>query len=124
MKPQQQSKSTQVTKGENTMFKTVITIGLNDKDKEIQIIPTEAAEKIIAEILIENHGIFAFTMFNCKGVYKMSSTGNIIQENSIRVEIIEETEREYTEIINEIKTALNQESVMIEITENATVKFI
>ena len=72
------------------MFKTIITIGLNDKDQESQIIPTESAENTLAEILIENHGIFAFTMIHCKGVYKMSSTGNIIKENSIRIEIIEE----------------------------------
>ena len=60
------------------MFKITLTIGLNDKDQEIQIIPTESAENTLAEILIENHGIYAFTMINCKGVYKMSSSGNII----------------------------------------------
>ena len=106
------------------MFKTIITVGLNDKDQEIQIIPTESAENTLAEILIENHVIFAFTMIHCKGVYKMSSSGNIIKENSIRIEIIEEDARDYTEIINEIKTELNQESVMIEKSADADVDFI
>lgn len=77
------------------MTKTLLTIGLNDKNTERQEIETGAAKNIIANILLNQFNIFAFTMFECSGVYKMESTGNIIFENSIRVEIA--TDDELTE---------------------------
>lgn len=97
------------------MTKTTLTIGLNDKNTERQEIETGAAKNIIANILLNQFNIFAFTMFECSGVYKMESTGNIICENSIRVEIA--TDDELTEadaIITELKKELNQESIMME----------
>lgn len=97
------------------MTKTLLTIGLNDKNTERQEIETGAAKNIIANILLNQFNIFAFTMFECSGVYKMESTSNIIFENSIRVEIA--TDDELTEadaIIAELKNALNQESIMME----------
>lgn len=97
------------------MTKTLFTIGLNDKNTERQEIATGAAKNIIANILLNQFNIFAFTMFECSGVYKMESTGNIIFENSIRVEIA--TDDELTEadaIIAELKKELNQESIMME----------
>jgi hypothetical protein len=54
-------------------------------------------------------------MFECSGVYKMESTGNIVFENSIRVEIA--TDEELTaasDIIESLKIKLNQESIMME----------
>lgn len=97
------------------MTKTLLTIGLNDKNTERQEIETGAAKNIIANILLNQFNIFAFTMFECSGVYKMESTGNIIFENSIRVEIA--TDDELTEsdaIIETLKKELNQESIMME----------
>lgn len=97
------------------MTKTLFTIGLNDKETEKQIITSPEAKKIIADILLIKFNIFAFTMFECSGVYRMESTGNIVFENSIRVEIA--TDEELTEadaIIAELKRTLNQESIMME----------
>ena len=113
------------------MIKTVLTIGLNDKITEKQEIATADAKRIISDILINRFNVFAFTMFDVSGVYKMNSSGNIVQENSLRVEIVNEfseyynenLEKKYLSIINLIKSALNQESVMME-TGAANVNFI
>lgn len=97
------------------MNKTIFTIGLNDKNTETQIIKTENAKMIIAETLLNEFGIFAFTMIECSGVYKMESTGNIVFENSIRVEIASDEELTEAEaIIESLKIKLNQESIMME----------
>jgi len=98
------------------MVKNQFTIGLFDKDTEKQEIRTDAAKEKIAEILIGNFGIFAFTMIECSRVYRMASSGRIVFEPSIRVEIA--TDDELTEadaIIAELKKELNQESIMHEI---------
>ena len=98
------------------MIKNQFTIGLFDKDTEKQEINTPEAKNLIAEILIEKFGIFAFTMIECSGVYRMASTGRIVFEPSIRVEIV--TDEELTEadaIIGNLKEALNQESIMHEV---------
>lgn len=105
------------TEAEPEMHEYNLTIGLFDKDTEKQEISTEAAKRIISEILLNKFDIFAFTMIDCSGVYKMNSTGRIVREPSIRIEIA--TDEEITEtiekIIDTIKSPeyLNQESVMM-----------
>lgn len=97
------------------MIKTILTIGLNDKDAERQVFTTSEAKNTIANILLNQYNIFAFTMFECSGVYKMESTGNIVFENSIRVEIATDNELTAADaIIATLKTELNQESIMME----------
>lgn len=105
------------------MKKYLMTIGLFDKETEKQEIETDAARDIIAYLLIDEFNIFAFTMFDCYGVYKMASTGAIIREPSIRVEIATDDELKTGAIIEQIKKALNQESVMLE-TEVKNIEFI
>lgn len=105
------------------MFKTALTIGLNDKDSECQIIESSEAKNIIANILLNQFNIFAFTMLECSGVYRMESTGNIVFENSIRVEIATDDELTAADaIIETLKKELNQESIMIE-TETKDIYF-
>lgn len=98
------------------MIKNILTIGLFDKNTEKQEIETNHAKNIIANILINDFDIFAFTMMDCNGVYKMASTNNIVCEPSIRVEIATDNEitPEIDGIIEALKTALNQESIMHE----------
>lgn len=98
------------------MYKYTLTIGLNDKNTEHQEITTQDAKNIIAAILIDKYNIFAFTLFECSGVYRMNSTNNIIFETSLRVEIAsDETINDIDNIITELKAVLNQESIMLEI---------
>lgn len=99
------------------MQKNVLTIGLYDKDTEKQEISTPEAKILIANTLIEKFGIFAFTMMECSGVYKMVSTGRIVFEPSIRVEIASDDEIPADAIIGELKGILNQESIMHEVSE-------
>lgn len=105
------------------MTKTTMTIGLFDKDTEQQEISTAAANEIIAQTLINEYHIFAFTAWKCAGVYKMDSTGNIIREPSIRVEIASDMDIAtmnilIDEITTTLKIKLNQESVMVEIIDS------
>lgn len=57
-------------------------------------------------------------MIECSGVYRMESTGRIVREPSIRIEIASDEEIPAAEIIENIKKALNQETVMLEISES------
>lgn len=99
-----------------------MTIGLNDKDTEKQIIKTEDAKKIVADLLINKYGLYAFTIWECDGVYKMESTNNIVSEKSLKIQIVSD---DYIDsilmIVNGLKKALNQESIMLsENTANIT----
>lgn len=99
------------------MHEYALTIGLFDKNTERQEISTEAAKRIISDVLINGHDIFAFTMLDAAGVYKMQSTGAIVREPSIRLEIATEEAIDDTirAIVNTLKDAahLNQESIMV-----------
>ncbi|HJI48849.1 MAG TPA: DUF2529 family protein [Oscillospiraceae bacterium] len=99
------------------MFKTQLTVGLNDKLTEKQEVKTSDAKMIIADTLLKEFGLFAFTMFTCEGVYTMASTGNTVFENSIRVEIATEDAVDTPAICEVLKRKLNQESIMVEFTE-------
>lgn len=96
------------------MFKTQLTVGLNDKLTEQQEVKTSDAKMMIADTLLKEFGLFAFTMFECQGVYTMASTGNVIFENSIRVEIATEDAIDTSSICEALKHKLNQESIMVE----------
>jgi uncharacterized protein (DUF2344 family) len=106
------------------MKKYKMTVGLNDKNTERQEVATSTAKNILANILLNDFEIYAFTMTECEGCYKMQSTSNIVFEKSIRLEIASDTDIDYKAIINSIKSALNQETVMVEITNNANIEFI
>ena len=99
------------------MYKTQLTVGLNDKLTEKQEVKTSDAKMIIADTLLKEFGLFAFTMFTCEGVYTMASTGNTVFENSIRVEIATEDAIDTPAICEVLKHKLNQESIMVEFTE-------
>lgn len=109
----------------SVMNEYLFTVGLFDKDTERQEIPTSRAHEILADILIEKHGIYAYTMIDCNGVYKMQSTGRIVREPSIRIEIVTDMADllDYRAIIADIKSALNQETVMLK-KSTADVDFI
>jgi hypothetical protein len=99
------------------MHEYTLTIGLFDKDTEKQEISTEAARRIISDVLINSYDIFAYTMLDAAGVYKMQSTGAIVREPSIRLEIVTEEaiDDKIRAIVNTLKDAahLNQESIMV-----------
>ena len=98
------------------MLKYNFYVGLNDKHTCRQEVSTEKAEMILSEILLDEFRVYGFTMINCKGVYKME-TGEIVSENTIKIEIVSDSAIPADCIVEEIKNRLNQESVMVEKTE-------
>ena len=113
------------TEKENIMHEYAVTIGLFDKDTEKQEISVDATKRMISDCLLNKFEIFAFTMFDCMGCYKMNSTGRIVHEPSIRIEIVSDKEIKINEICAYLKSAacLNQESIMVKHT-TANIDFV
>lgn len=95
-----------------TMIKYNIYIGLNDKDSKKQIISTRRAKEEVIKIL-NNNNITGLTMYEVMGVFK-HETGEVVFEKSLKVELLEVKEDEIIKSINELKKALNQESILLE----------
>lgn len=106
------------------MYKYQMTIGLNDKTTKTQIISTKVAHTKINDILLNYFDVYAFTKFNCCGCYKHDN-GEIVQENSIRIEIVDDKNiyKKFYTIVRTLKRVFNQESIMVEICENAKITF-
>ena len=97
------------------MIETVLTVGLFDKDTCTQEISTPAARAMLDEILLQRYGLYAYTMIECAGCYTMRA-GQIVHEPSLRVEIVTESQIENLPgMIQDVKTALNQESIMCKV---------
>lgn len=103
------------------MKKTTLSIGLNDKDTKYQIIDGEKARHTIASLLVYN-GVDGATISDGIGIYKHEN-GALIVENSIIVTMFEVDENAVKNACNAIKTALNQESILIENTISDAVFF-
>lgn len=100
------------------MKKITLYIGLNDKDKKYQIIDSMEAQKIVLNFLLAN-GIDGATIYQAIGIYKHDN-GAIITENTLRVELFGVDKETVIPAVLGIKTALNQESIVInETTENS-----
>ena len=102
------------------MMKYTLYIGLNDKDTKQQNINTLDASKIVQNVLTEKTG--GGTISSATGVYKHDD-GTVIIENTLRVEIVAAALEAVREAINIIKTALNQESIILQ-TERVESVFI
>jgi hypothetical protein len=107
------------------MTKYTLTVGLNDKITKTQLINTENAHEIIADTLLIDFDIYAFTMFECYGVYRHEN-GEIVKEKSFRIEIASDDviDGKICEIIKSLKVKLNQESIMYERVNYANIQFI
>lgn len=101
------------------MKKTTLYIGLNDKDTKTQVIDTVEAYKVVTNIITQQAG--GGTIYNATGIYTHDN-GEIVIENTLRVELIEASEPAIKAIIDYCKAALNQESI-IKQTDNITSEF-
>lgn len=107
-----------------TMTKTTLTVGLNSQTTERQEIGTNEAKSLVAELLIEGYSFCDLTMTECEGCYKMNSTGNVIFEKSLKIELVTDSDIDNINvIIKELKYLLDQESVMVEV-EHKEVAFL
>ena len=89
-----------------------LTIGYNDKNTKNQEYSNEVMENTIYDVLMNDYGIYALTATPCKGVFTHDD-GTIVKENSLRVEIATEETLPITHIVRDLKTALNQECIMV-----------
>ena len=102
------------------MVKHTLYVGLNDKDTKTQKIDTLEAYKIVSNLLVATVG--GGTIYQAQGIYKHDN-GDIVIENTLRIEIIEASEKEIDYIIKTLKTILNQEAIILQ-TENIESKLI
>ena len=97
------------------MTKFMLTIGLLDKDSKVQEMGTVHATKLVTRIVIAKIGFG--TILDASGVYTHED-GTIVTEPSIRVEILDTEgtigKDKIIELANELKIALNQESILFE----------
>jgi len=91
------------------MNKTTLYIGLNDKDTKRQEIETLEASKVVTRLLVDLCG--GGTIYNATGIYTHEN-GEIVIENTLRVEIIEADPDAVLTVCRRIKTALNQETII------------
>ena len=91
------------------MEKYILIIGLNDKDTKLQQISTLEAYKVVSNIICAKTG--GGTIFEANGIYTHED-GTVIIEKSLRAEILTDDEKAVNEIIDYLKVALNQESIL------------
>ena len=103
-------------------MKTVMYVGLNDKDSKKQEIETSEAENKIYNICFENSD--GVTISRTVGVYLHEDGKSKVIENGYKLEFFELAEENQNKIIDLLKTELNQESIGLEIIENVNIKFV
>ena len=97
------------------MLKFTVIAGLNDKDTKKQEITTEEAISKIVKVL-KLAEVEGATLTEAKGLY-IHEDGTAIFENSIKIELLFITEETAKGICKLLKSVLNQEAVVLEITE-------
>lgn len=100
---------------DNKIVKYTLYVGLNDKDSKIQEISTIDAYKIIVNVC-KTSGLDGFTIGEATGFY-VHEDGEIVTEKSLRIEILFSSNEVIDAIIKDIKTILNQESVVKQVEE-------
>lgn len=100
------------------MTKYTLYIGLNDKDTKRQEVQTLEAFKVSANIFKALTG--GATISEAQGIYTHDN-GDIVIEKTLRCEVYGATLEAITQAADQLKTALNQESILI---ETAIAKYI
>ena len=85
-------------------------VGLNDAKSKKQEINTEDAMAMVS-LYLASHFEGA-TVYPATGVYKHND-GTVVRENSLVIELVFVSEESVEALVNQCKTILNQESIMI-----------
>jgi hypothetical protein len=96
------------------MYKYNIYIGMFDKDTKTQVLSNTEFLNTVRKIM-RLYNIDCYTIYKCKGHYKHIDN-TVICEPSINIEYISKYDlynNYFVGLINNIKTLLNQESVLI-----------
>ncbi|MGN0721760.1 MAG: DUF3574 domain-containing protein [Anaerovoracaceae bacterium] len=91
--------------------KYVLYIGLNDKDTYSQIISAEAAKDIVNGICAKY--VDGYTVMEANGGW-VDETGTLTEEMSLVYTLCNVEEEDVVSIMNEVLTALNQNSILVE----------
>lgn len=93
------------------MNKFTLYLGLNDKDKKVQLINTLEAYKICNNILM--HYTDGATIFEANGIYKHDN-GEFTIEKTLRIELLFVDKKTVVDIVEDLKKAFNQESIAVQ----------
>ena len=93
------------------MKKYTLYVGLNDKDKKVQLISTIEAYKICNNILLQYTD--GATVFEASGIYKHED-GTFTIEKTLRIELLFTDDDTVNKIVKDLKTAFNQESIAVQ----------
>lgn len=93
------------------MKKYTLYVGLNDKDKKVQLISTIEAYKICNNILLQYTD--GATVFEASGIYKHED-GTFTIEKTLRIELLFTDDDTVSKIVKDLKTAFNQESIAVQ----------
>lgn len=93
------------------MEKYTLYLGLNDKDKKVQLISTIECYKIATNILMQYTS--GATIFEANGIYKHDN-GEFVVEKTLRIELLFVTEKQVQDIVKQLKVVFNQESVAVQ----------
>lgn len=93
------------------MLKITLYVGLNDKDTKQQEIGTLEAYKVAMHIITAHAD--GGTIFEANGFYKHND-GTITVEKSLKIELVDVTEAAARAIVEQLKAALNQESIIVQ----------
>lgn len=92
------------------MKKFTLYLGLNDKDKKIQLINTVEAYKIVNNIITSYTD--GATIFEANGIYKHEN-GTVTIEKTLRIELLFIKKSTVLEIVKQLKIIFNQESIAL-----------
>ena len=95
------------------MIKYTLYIGCNDKDRKVQVIPSEGIRSIITQTCMAA-GLDGFTLSNASGVYKHDD-GSLVIESTYRLEILFASDAVIRKICDDLKKLLNQESIAVQV---------
>lgn len=94
------------------MEKYTLYLGLNDKDKKVQLISTLEAYKICNNILLSYTD--GATIFEANGVYRHRD-GTFTIEKTLRIELLLTPKKIIDKIVADLKRAFNQETIAIQL---------
>lgn len=97
------------------IIKYTLYVGLNDRDSKLQEVSTIDAYKLIVNIC-KSHKLDGFTISEAMGFY-VHENGEVVTEKSLRIEILFTSNEVIDAIIKDVKTILNQESVVKQVEE-------
>lgn len=106
---------THIFTGGHIMKKVIMYVGLNDKDTKQQEIQTIDVYKILTNIFVEKTG--GATINENTGIYTHDN-GTIVIEKTLTCIVFTDDIETVKAAAEAIKTALNQESVIIEVMES------